>query len=54
VPTLDPPVLDHGDEVSSRDEHLAPRRSVVLAAVTFLVAIVATVLVLLAVAAVGA
>jgi hypothetical protein len=53
VPTLDPPVLDQGDDMSSRDEHLAPRRPVLLATVAFVVAMVATVFVLLVAGAIG-
>jgi hypothetical protein len=52
MPTLDPPVLDQGDDTSSR-EHPASWRPVLLAAVAFVVAILATVLVLLVAGAIG-
>jgi hypothetical protein len=48
VPRLDPPFLYPGVDMSSRDKHPSRRRPVVLAALTFVVAMVATVLVLLA------
>jgi hypothetical protein len=53
MPTLDPPVLNQGDDTSSRDEHPASRRPVLLAAVAFVVAMVATVFVLLVAGAIG-
>jgi hypothetical protein len=53
MPTLDPPVLDEGDDMPSRDEHPASRRPVLLAGVAFVVAMVATVLVLLVAGAIG-